>query len=90
MGSHDGITELGQPQQLAAQGQGAKTTPNSVHRRAVEIVYGIDISGRNENIYNTWVQIVLMGRYIIKAGQSCLYREDYYYTLWGQLDNQVL
>lgn len=42
-----------------------------------EFVYGADISGGNETVYNTRVQIQLMGRYIIKAGQSHPDQEDY-------------
>lgn len=32
-----------------------KQASNSAHSGAGEIVYGVDISGGNEKVYNTWV-----------------------------------
>lgn len=39
----------------ATWGKRRKQTPNSVHSGAGETGYRADISGGNENIYNTWV-----------------------------------
>lgn len=50
-----GVRRSASPSGWPHKGKTRKQTPNSVHSGGGEIVYGADIAGGNENVYNMWV-----------------------------------